>query len=173
VGRDFERKGGLITYEAFKKLKQSNHSVELHVAGPHNNPIDNPADGYYFYGDITYDKVAELYNKCDIFCMPSYFEAYGLVFVEAMAFGLPCIGRNCYDMPYIIEDGVTGLLLRNDNVGELASLMEQLLQDDTIKNNVLSRKDYLLNEYSWDTVAGRIHEVIEKDNEENNKIKNL
>ena len=48
---------------------------------------------------------------CDVFCMPSYFEAYGLVFVEALTFGLPCIGRNCYEMPYFIEDGKTGLLL--------------------------------------------------------------
>ena len=36
--------------------------------------------------------------------MPSYFEAYGLVFIEALTYGLPCIGRNAFEMPNFIQD---------------------------------------------------------------------
>lgn len=99
---------------------------------------------------------------CDIFCLPSYFEAYGLVFVEALSFGLPCIGRDCYEMPYFIEEGKTGLLLNKDDASELAALMERLLKDELIKENVKARRDYYLKEYSWDSVALRMKKIIEQ-----------
>ena len=63
---------------------------------------------------------------CDVFCMPSYFEAYGLVFVEALTFGLPCIGRNCYEMPYFIEEGKTGLLRKR--IGIHVLLQKKLIK---------------------------------------------
>lgn len=97
---------------------------------------------------------------CDVFCLPSYFEAYGLVFVEALTFGHPCIGRNCYEMPYFIEEGRTGLLLHDDDPEELASLMQQALESDDLSANVASRHDRYVHEYSWDAVAERIAKVI-------------
>lgn len=112
-------------------------------------------------GQLPFEKVANLYNMCDIFCLPSYFEAYGLVFVEALSFGLPCIGRDCYEMPYFIEEGKTGLLLKEDDANELASLMESLLKDKNMKENVRCRHDFYLKEYSWDSVAQRMKNVME------------
>lgn len=98
--------------------------------------------------------------------MPSYFEAYGLVFIEALVYGLPCIGRNAYEMPYFIKDNETGLLLKNDSPDELAQLMERLLFDNEIKRNVVSNRDNYIKEYSWDSVAQRIHNVITSDNKQ-------
>ncbi len=46
-----------------------------------------------------------------MFVLPSKFDAWGHVFVEAMGNGLPCIGTNCCAMPEIIEEGVTGRLV--------------------------------------------------------------
>lgn len=160
VGRDFRRKGGYIVIEAFKILKQKLNDVELYVAGPSTNPINENIDKYYFLGDCNKKQLSDLYNKCDIFCMPSYFEAYGLVFIEALTYGLPCIGRNVFEMPYFIEDNKTGLLLKNDDPYELSQLMEKLLYDEEIKKNVLSKRDWYINEYSWDTVANKILNVI-------------
>lgn len=87
---------------------------------------------------------------CDVFCTPSYFEAYGLVFIEALTFGLPCIGRNCYEMPYFIDESKTGLLLKKDDVNELANLMKTILSDNGFKNNIAEKHDYYINEYSWE-----------------------
>lgn len=99
---------------------------------------------------------------CDVFCTPSYFEAYGLVFIEALTFGLPCIGRNCYEMPYFIDESKTGLLLKKDDVNELANLMKTILSDNGFKNNIAEKHDYYINEYSWETVAKRMKEVMDK-----------
>lgn len=160
IGKDFKRKGGHITYEAFKLLRGKGHNVELYVIGPKTDPIEHPINGYHFIGQIPFSEEAKYYNMCDLFCMPSYFEAYGLVFVEALAFGLPCIGRNCYEMPYFIEDGNTGLLLRHDDAEELADLMMRILNDDSFAEHVMNKRKWYINNYSWDSVARRIAQVI-------------
>lgn len=160
VGKDFKRKGGFITYDAFKLLREKGRDVELYVVGPSENPIANPIEGYHFVGQIPFSEEAEYYNMCDVFCLPSYFEAYGLVFVEALTFGLPCIGRDCYEMPYFIQEGETGLLLENDNPKELASLIQRILDDETFTRNVVSRRQQYIQEYSWSAVAERISDII-------------
>lgn len=164
VGKDFKRKGGYIVYEAFKLLKKDIQDLELYVAGPSTNPINSPISGYYYMGLCDYKQLSTLFNKCDIFCMPSYFEAYGLVFIEALCYGLPCIGRDAYEMPYFIKEGENGYLLKDDNPEELSLLIKKLLNDERIKQNVLALKDVYIKEYSWDNVALKISNIIKKDN---------
>ena len=160
VGRDFVRKGGEITLKAFQILRERCKDVELYIAGPSTSPLKQDMEGVRYFGDCSHEKLAGLFNECDIFVMPSYFEAYGLVFIEALAYGLPCIGRNVYEMPYFIKNGETGLLLEDDDAGVLAQMMDRLLHDEAIKANVRAKRDWYVNEYSWDTVAGRIVDVI-------------
>ncbi len=162
VGRDFKRKGGHIVYEAFCHLKSTRPDVELYVAGPASDPYPNNAvSGYHYMGDCNRSKLTGLFNLCDVFVMPSYFEAYGLVFIEALTFGLPCIGRNAYEMPYFIEDGVTGRLLERDDTKQLSALMSDLLDNEDIKQNVRKKKEWYIKEYSWDSVAERIIKIME------------
>lgn len=161
VGKDFKRKNGPLVLEAFYRAKKVRPNIELYIAGPTTLKVDNTL-GVHNLGQLTFDELVAYFNLCDIFCMPSKFEAYGIVFPEALTFGLPCIGRNAFEMPYFIEDGVTGYLLERENAEELSELMLKLLENRNIQNNVKSRREYFLNEYSWDTVAKRIVEVIFK-----------
>ena len=62
-------------------------------------------------GNLPADKVQYYYNICDVFVLPSRFEAFGIVFVEALCYGLPCIGRNLMEMPNLIQNNETGLLI--------------------------------------------------------------
>lgn len=158
VGRDFKRKNGELVVAAFKKAKGQKSNLELYIAGPTNLKIEY--DGIHILGDLSYGDLVEYFNFCDIFCMPSKFEAYGLVFAEALTFGLPCIGRNAYEMPYFIDEGETGYLLQSENVDELAELMLKALSNDEMKQNVRSKKEEYVKEYSWDTVAERMAKVI-------------
>lgn len=160
VGRDFKRKGLAIVYDAFCLIKKKNPNVELHVAGPQDDPYPQHIDGYYFYGDCHHGKLEKLFNKCDVFCMPSYYEAYGLVFIEALVYGLPCIGRNCNEMPYFIEDGFTGYLVNNDDIHNMAAKMLNLLSNKNVISEVRARRDKYITEYSWDTVANRIYDTL-------------
>ncbi len=158
VGRDFKRKNGELVVNAFKLLKKRIKDAELYIAGPRNLKIKE--DGIFLLGDCPSSKLYYYFNLCDVFCMPSLFEAYGLVFIEALVYGLPCIGRNAYEMPYFINDGETGYLLKNNSSEELADLMEASLNNIDMQRNVRSLKNWYIEEYSWKTVANRIAKKI-------------
>lgn len=163
VGKDFERKGGYLVIEAFKELKKKYSEAELYVAGPKKNPISEDIDGYHFLGLCNREQLNELYNKCDVFAMPSYFEAFGIVFAEALCFGLPCLGRRCCDMPMIIDEGKTGEIVDNDDAKAASEKLYNMLVDKKYRETVHSKRDYYLSEYSWDKVAERIYNVISND----------
>lgn len=157
VGRDFFRKGGDITYAAFKILREKYvNDAELYVAGPREWPLNEKIEGVTFLGDVSYDKLSNYFNMCDIFCLPSRFEAYGIVFAEALVYGLPCIGRNEFAMKEFIQDSYNGYLIDNDDEEVLALKMADLLNNRKIKNEVLENRENYIKMYSWDTVAEKI-----------------
>ncbi len=71
--------------------------------------------------------------------MPSEFEAYGLVFPEALSFGVPCIGRNAYEMQYFIKEGVNGYLLNDDKPEMLSEIMYKVLNDTNMESETEKR----------------------------------
>lgn len=160
VGRDFVRKNGPLVVEAFKKARAIKNDLELYIAGP--QPGES-IQGVYWLGDVPSEKLSDYFNLCDIFCMPSKFEAYGIVFIEALTYGLPCIGRNAFEMPYLIQDGETGYILKEESPNVLADLMLKLLSNENIKSNVEKNRENYIAEYSWDAVAKRMYNVISKD----------
>lgn len=161
VGRDFERKGGDLVCKAFEILKKSYlPNAELYIAGPKERPIRNMVEGIHFLGELSKTELSYYFNLCDVFCMPSRFEAYGLVFIEALVYGLPCIGRDVFAMNEFISDDETGYLVRDDNIEILAEKMFYLLQNDRIKENVIKKHKYYVETYSWDAVAKRILNYI-------------
>lgn len=164
-GRDWERKNGPLVVEAFRKLHAKHPETELYVVGPRELPREaEGVKGVNFLGLISYDEAAEYYNLCDFFVMPSRFEAYGLVFPEALIFGLPCIGKNICAMPEFIDDGENGRLIHDDDPDELAECMENLLLDGRdFKSRVAEKHEYYINNYSWRSVAERIIGVMRED----------
>lgn len=78
---------------------------------------------------VYYEEVIELMSKCSLFVLPSRTEAMGRVLVEAMASRKPVIGSNVDGIPYVVEDGKTGLLFQSENPDDLALKMKQVLGD--------------------------------------------
>ena len=163
VGKDFERKNGPLVVKVFHLLHERRPEAELFIAGPSDMPAGCDMDGIHFIGLRSFKELAPYYNMCNIFCMPSLFEAYGLVFVEAMVFGLPCIGRDAFEMPYFIDEGNTGLLLRHQDAGELSQLMERAADDNDMVSRVLAQRADYCKKYSWSSVAKRISDAVYAD----------
>lgn len=167
VGKDFVRKGGVHVVESFKLLRNRFPEAELYVAGPKVNPIKENIPGYHYMGLCNREQLNELYNLCDVFVMPSYFEAFGIVLVEALTFGLPCLVRDCQDMPTVIEDGITGVVINTDDAVYTSKKMYELLTDIKYTENVKRKKNFYQSYYSWDAVACRIHNVISSNLQKN------
>ncbi len=80
-------------------------------------------------GDLTRERLAEEYVNASVFCLPSVQEGFGIVFLEAMAAGLPVVACRIAAVPEVVLDGVTGLLVEPRDPGALAEALERLITD--------------------------------------------
>lgn len=162
VGRDFERKAGDVVINAFK-IVQSKYlpNAELHIAGPSKQPFP-PSKNIFYYGDVDVHQISDLMNKCDVFCMPSRFEAYGLVFIESLIYGMPCVARDMFEMPYFIKHGLEGRLIIEDDIDCYAKAMYETIIDKNMINYVQQNMLKYVEEYSWSSVALRVKNIMDK-----------
>lgn len=164
IGRDFKRKAGYLVIDAFKVLVSDYQpNAELYIIGPIVNPVEGNHPNIHFIGEVSSAQLPYYFNLCDVFCMPSHFDAYGLVFIEALVYGLPCIGRNKFAMSEFIQDGVNGYLIDSDNIDTLALKMFELLKSDQIKRNIDMNREQYIEKYSWKAVSDRISRIIKAD----------
>lgn len=73
----------------------------------------------------TCHKIEEEYQKSDVFLLPSLFEGYPNVVIEAMSCGLPIICSNSYENPYIVEEGINGFLFNPKQVDDMVYAIER------------------------------------------------
>jgi glycosyltransferase involved in cell wall biosynthesis len=76
------------------------------------------------------------WRDADLFVMPTRNEAFGLVYQEAAAAGLPAIGSRLNAVPEIIEDEVTGLLVPPGDVAALASALDRLISAPELRERL-------------------------------------
>ena len=80
-----------------------------------------------FLGHVVFDRLAEEYRRADVFCLPSRQESFGIVFLEAMAAGLPIVAARAGAVPEVVPDGVCGILVPAASPDELAQALDRLL----------------------------------------------
>jgi len=86
-------------------------------------------DSVTLLGDVTVEQLAEEYVGADLFCLPSVQEGFGIVFLEAMAAGLPVVACRAAAIPEVVEDGATGVLVPPRSPEALAEALGDLVRD--------------------------------------------
>ena len=158
IGMDFERKGGYVLLEAFQKVREEITQAKLIIIGPNKSIHRIEEPGVEFLGNITDRKTIEsFYEKASLFVMPSLCEPFGLVFLEAMAYKIPCIGTNRDAMPEIIQDGKTGFLVPPQDSQALANKIIFLLKDEIYLNQLGENAyNFVKENFLWEKVVGRM-----------------
>jgi glycosyltransferase involved in cell wall biosynthesis len=82
----------------------------------------------------------------DAFVMSSLWEGLGLVFLEAMATGLPVVGSRVSAIPEVVSDGSTGLLVEPGDPAALAAGIQRLLNDDELRRGLGEAGPAIVNE---------------------------
>ncbi|PYO40634.1 MAG: glycosyl transferase family 1 [Gemmatimonadetes bacterium] len=136
VGRQFERKGGDLLLRAFRSVRQRIPHTRLLIAGPRRLPDLEP--GVTFLGDLDknqpggWNALVAAYKGADVFCLPTRFEPFGIAFIEAMYFGLPCVGTDAWAVPEMVVDGETGFTVPVDDLEGLTDRLVRLLGDPAL-----------------------------------------
>jgi starch synthase len=162
VGNDFVRKGGVVLLEAFANVRRLIPDARLQLVGL--DPDIRAQPGVEVLGSIRdRERVAELYRSAAVFVVPSFFDPFPLVALEAMAFGLPVIASRQMGTPEMIVDGVTGKLVEPGDVVALTDALLEVLRDSDSADQLgaAARLD-VLNRLTWDAVVDRMAPVLEK-----------
>ncbi len=140
VGNWLPNKGVLELLDAIAALPTDH--VTLHLAGHVDVDVDyaarvraraaepDLADRVVVHGAVSRDEVAALYAGADVFALPSYAEAYGTVYGEALAAGLPVVGWRSGNLPNLVEDGREGCVVSPGDVDALSAALLRLSADD-------------------------------------------
>jgi glycosyltransferase involved in cell wall biosynthesis len=155
IGKDFERKGGDLLLAAFARAREHVPNAELWLV---TSKEDVSGPGVRRIAP-TYDRaaIAALYHDSSVFAMPSRCETWGDVFLEAMAYGLPCIGANRDAMPEIIQHGETGFVVEPDDVESLAHYLKLLLSNGGERQRMGAGGFQRVNEsFTWPAVVQRM-----------------
>jgi glycosyltransferase involved in cell wall biosynthesis len=121
VGVNWEDKGGPVALETLEYLLTKGINAELTVCGcipPVQHPKMKVAGFLNKNNPEEFVKLTNLFRSADFFILPTKYEAYGLVFCESAAYGLPALAPSTGGITTIIEDGKTGFLLPENAKGK-------------------------------------------------------
>lgn len=122
------------------------------------------SDRVRFLGNRTNSEVFAALSQCDAFILPSYREAFGIVYAEAMAMGLLTIGVRGQGPDQFIEDGQTGFLLEPRSSEAVADRLRWIMDSDrAVWRSIAARgKDFARQHLTWGAHAARLTELASK-----------
>lgn len=144
VGNWVERKGILELLDAFAELRSD--LATLHLVGridvdpAYSNRVRQRlvelGDRVVVHGPVPKEEVAAMYLTADAFVLPSLEEPYGTVYGEAMASGLPVIGWDAGNLPYLAANDVSGLIVSPGDVPALTRALGRIATDDSLRKRL-------------------------------------
>jgi glycosyltransferase involved in cell wall biosynthesis len=160
VGVDWERKGGPILVEAFRRVLKVHPTAELIVVGCSPKPTVPQCT---VVGRVPLEQVSAYYEKASILCVPTRIEPFGIVFIEALAHGVPVVATRIGALPDFVLDDETGYLVEPDDVEDLAARLIDLIGDHARQQRLGQRGRMLVeSRYTWPHVAATMRKTIER-----------
>lgn len=151
--------------EAFHNEFLVNENVSLLIAGDgqERTKLENLVDLYgektriHFLGKYSREKAPEIFSNSNVFVLTSEFETFGIVYIEAMSCGLPCIGTKGQGSDDIINES-NGISVEFGNISELSKAMRFIYSSyNKFDSNVI--KKYAFDNFSENSVCSKIESV--------------
>lgn len=162
VARQYPRKRITDLISAFSKVLSALPMAKLVVVGdgPEHQALCRQVNALKIessvrmVGAVADDAdVRAWFQRCSIFCLPSIQEGFGIVFLEAMASGLPIVACNCTAVSEVVPHGRAGVLVQPRDPDTLAATIIELLRD---KARIAEYRAFGRNhvrQFSWEAVA--------------------
>lgn len=115
-----------------------------------------------FLGKRAQDTLPYYYSAAEVLVMPSLYESFGMVALEAMASGAPVIASEVGGLGYLVQDGVTGYTVPDSDPGALCEKLSMLLGNNELRNGMGRRAAEYSKEYAWEKIAASIVKVYEE-----------
>ncbi len=167
VGRLVYEKGFQLALEALPGLIERLGDVRFLVAGSgtHEKELRAQAEQLglmehgTFLGWIGDDVLHSLYRISDLCVIPSIYEPFGLVALEAMASGCPCIVADTGGLREVVPNDDVGLRFRSRDSASLAAMVERVLTDEPLRDRLVAEASEHVLRFDWADVARQTAEL--------------
>ena len=112
-----------------------------------------------FLGKRDQDTLPYYYSAAEAVVVPSHYESFGMVALEAMACGTPVVASQVGGLAYLVQDGITGYTVPNDDPQALAKKLAKILNNPELREEMCINATMFAHEYSWDKVTENVVEV--------------
>lgn len=159
VGSISHNKGYDLLIEAWNRIAEDCSGWKIDIFGRgDSSKYQKMIDDYHLQDSIRFcgptDQVQEEMLRSSFLVLPSRSEGFGMVLIEAMACGLPCVAFDCPCGPRdIIINGKNGLLVPPENVVLLAESMKKIIQDTALLEEMGSFAPYSVSKYEMVAIA--------------------
>jgi glycogen(starch) synthase len=169
VGRLVYEKGFQLALEALPGLIERVGNVRFVVAGSgtHEQELRSQArelgldDHGVFLGWIGDDVLHSLYRISDLCVVPSIYEPFGLVALEAMASGCPCLVADTGGLREVVPNEDVGLRFRSRDPDSLAEMAERVLTDSALRDRLVAEASEHVLTFDWGDVAAQAAELYD------------
>jgi colanic acid/amylovoran biosynthesis glycosyltransferase len=168
VCRLIERKGCHHLIDAMKIVQQARPEVMLNIVGdgPERRSLEARAIRSQvrcrFFGELPQSEALKILAHSDVFCMPSFDEGFGMVYLEAQSLGVPVVAFDNPPMREVIVNNETGLLALDRDVAGLARHMHDLLSNETVRLEFGRRgRERVRSRFDIERQSKRLEEIYE------------
>jgi len=178
VGRIERLKGVETLIRAMSHLKLSSAHRPVHLAIIGGEPDASPDDlstemrrlrqlcdeldvdqSVVFLGKRRQDTLQYYYSAAEVVVLPSHYESFGMVALEAMACGTPVIASDVGGLGFLVQDGATGFTVPDGDASLLEGRLSLLLSDAQLRKKMGAAATIYARDFSWDRIAAQIHSV--------------
>ena len=164
VGEFIKRKNINVSMKVARKLEELGYNIKFMIIGGkgrYENKVKKVAkmneDIIEIYDRIEErEKLLNMYQKSDIFLMPSRHETFGLVYIEAMSQGLPIIYTKGEGIDGYFKEGTIGYSVNPNDVNDIVKKIEMIIYN---YNNISKNCYNLVEKFSWDKIAKIYHNI--------------
>ena len=173
VGVLEDRRNILFLLDVFSKVVEQRNNINLVIIGHGKEEYValckkrikelKIEDKIIYQERISQDLLPSIYHDCDIFLLPSKYEIFGMVLLEAMRFGIPIITSRNGGSSTLITSGVNGLIIDDFNTSSWAEPILKLLDDKKYALQIASNaKKMSSKKYVWSEIALEILTTLKK-----------
>jgi D-inositol-3-phosphate glycosyltransferase len=115
-----------------------------------------------FLGSKDQDSLPCYYSAASMVVVPSHYESFGMVALEAMACGTPVIASDVGGLSFSVSDGFNGYLVPNGDPDALAYKVTLLLKYASLRNQLGDQSRHWVERYAWPNIASEIVDLYEQ-----------
>ncbi|MEM7132943.1 MAG: glycosyltransferase [Chloroflexota bacterium] len=119
-------------------------------------------DIVHFVGAKAQSALPDYYAAADVVVMPSHYESFGMVALEAMAMGTPVVASNVGGLAHLVRHGETGFHIPAQDAESLASRLFELLMDDSYRTVLAGQARNYATYYGWDRIAEEMRHIYQE-----------